>query len=413
MVSPAMDAILPYAIVPGLPNVYVCGCFERWVSIYLQSVRGLNLAWALVESGRVGAGARVCVVGGGFAGLTATAGLARRGAAVTLVEQQVELLATQRHNRVRSIHPHIHEWPRPGALEPRAGLPLLEWQAGISADMAAEVLTAFDREQSRSKIAVECGARPVALNDGGRVSLRGQPAQPFDAVVLALGVGVEKSFGKLPLRSYWSDDHIADIGPSLKHHLVTGIGEGGVIDALYLRLARFSHAEVAARLAEIAAMRAVEAALLEIEDSIASLDDVETNRLLHQRYAELPVPAEVDALIRSRLRADTRVTLNGPEPHPLAARADVLNRFLISRLIALGELAYLPGKIVDLAPEGNGFVATLDDNAQHRFDEVEIRHGTVPALRAGFPSVWERYQPVRAGLPHLVPSPGWPAGYFD
>jgi hypothetical protein len=81
------------------------------VSIYLQSVRGLNLAWALTESGRVGQDARVAVVGGGFAGLTTSAGRGRKGVQVTLFEHNRELLQTQRNNRVRSIHPHIHEWP--------------------------------------------------------------------------------------------------------------------------------------------------------------------------------------------------------------------------------------------------------------------------------------------------------------
>src|SRR3954469_14086205 len=99
-----MEHVLAYARVPGMDRIFVCGCFERWVSIYLQSVRGLNLAWALTESGAVRPGARVAVIGGGFAGLTSAAGLARKGARVTLFERGAELLQTQRHNRVRSIH---------------------------------------------------------------------------------------------------------------------------------------------------------------------------------------------------------------------------------------------------------------------------------------------------------------------
>ncbi len=411
-----MDAILPYALVPGLPRVYICGCFERWVSIYLQAVRALDLAWAMVESGRVASGARVAVVGGGFAGLTLAAGLGRKGVAVTLVEQNTQLLATQRANRVRSIHPHIHQWPHPGALEPHAGLPLLDWHAGLSADMADQVLRAFDAEVARSRIIVATGARPVVLSADARsasLAWGGRAAEAFDAVVLALGVGIEKSFGQLPLRSYWSDDHIADIGPVLRRHLVTGIGEGGVIDALYLRLAGFSHAEFAARIDAIDGMGEVAHALIEIETEVAGLDDRAANQALHRRYGNLRVPSAVDDFLRSRLRGDTHVTLNGPEPHPLAARADVLNRFLIARLIALGELHYRSGKIADLVAAGSGFVATFDDGVALHFDEVEIRHGTVPSLKAGFPSVWERYQPARAALPHLVPAPAWPQGYFE
>src|SRR5262245_56495822 len=106
----SFEAILPYALVPGMPGIYVCGCFERWVSIHLQAVRGLNLAWALCESGRIGPGARAVVVGGGFAGLAAAAGLGWKGVRVTLLERGPALLHTQKNNRVRHIHPHIHEW---------------------------------------------------------------------------------------------------------------------------------------------------------------------------------------------------------------------------------------------------------------------------------------------------------------
>src|SRR5262249_23319181 len=104
------DSIFPYALVPDHPGVYVCGCYERWVSIYIQGLRGLNLAWGLMQ-GRVSVGDAVCVIGGGFSGLAVAAGLARRGARVTLVERNGELLAAQRRNRVRWLHPHIHEWP--------------------------------------------------------------------------------------------------------------------------------------------------------------------------------------------------------------------------------------------------------------------------------------------------------------
>jgi hypothetical protein len=398
-----MDPIWEYARVPDLPDVYVCGCFERWVSIYLQAVRGFNLAWALVDANR--ARGRVAVIGGGFAGLAAAAGLGRKGVAVTLFEQNRELLQTQRNNRVRSIHPHIHEWPRKGSLEVQAGLPLLDWHAGLSADMAAEVLRQFAAEVERGRIRVITGSK-VQLKGTSVAWSAGE--ENFDAVILALGVGVEKSFGRLPLKSYWSDDSIATIGP-YKTHLVTGIGEGGVIDALYLRLASFSHLEIAQRLAEIPGMTAVEAALLEIESDVEELDDHEANGVLWQRYNLLEIPPAVDELLKARARRDNSVTLNGPEPHALAARADILNRFLISRLLAIGELAYLPGKIVDIL-EGNRVV--FDTNETVAFDEIEIRHGTYPALKVGFPEVWERYHPMRIKLPHLVPVPMWPQDWF-
>lgn len=407
------DLVFPYAVVPDHPGIYVCGCFERWVSIYIQGVRGLNLAWGLME-GRVRAGDAVCVIGGGFSGLAVAAGLARRGARVTLVERNPELLQAQRRNRVRWIHPHIHEWPRAGSRVARAGLPLLDWDAGLSADVAARVLDAFLAEAARAPIEVVTGAPSVGLAPGPAVAVGDGAARPYAAAVLALGLGVEKSFGALPLRSYWGDETIAEPRPGPpRHHLVTGIGEGGVIDALYLRLVGFSHAEMADRLAEIPRMRGVEAELVHVEEQIAALPDDAATRLLGERYADLRVPPEVDALLAGRARRDTRVTLNGPEPVPLAPRADVFNRFLVSRLVALGELRYLPGKIEAIDGAGDGYDVRLADGSRHRFDAVSIRHGTVPALRSAFPEVWDSYYPARNRLPHVLPAPAWPDGFFD
>jgi hypothetical protein len=407
------DLVFPYAVVPDHPGIYVCGCFERWVSIYTQGVRGLNLAWGLMQE-RVRPGGAVCVVGGGFSGLAVAAGLARRGARVTLLERNAELLTAQRHNRVRWIHPRIHEWPQAGSRDPRAGLPVLDWDAGLSADVAARVLDGFLAEAARAPIEVVTGAASVALAPGPTVAVGDAPPRPYAAVVLALGLGIERSFGALPLRSYWGDDTIAVPRPGPpRHHLVTGIGEGGVIDALYLRLVGFSHAELADRLAEIPRMAAVERELLHIEERIAPLPDDEATRLLGERYAELPVPPEADALLAGRARRDTRVTLNAPEPVPLAPHADIFNRFLISRLVALGELTYVAGKIDGIAEAGDGYDVVLDDGSRHRFDEVNIRHGTVPALRSAFPDIWDSYHPARIRLPHLLPAPQWPAGFFD
>jgi hypothetical protein len=185
---------------------------------------------------------------------------------------------------------------------------------------------------------------------------------------LALGVGIERTFGALPLASYWADDDVATItdGP-VRHHLVTGIGEGGVIDALYLRVADFSHVGTAGVLAKIEGMAAIEADLLAFEDTISELDDAEANARIWAHAQQIRVPLAVDDWLRARLRADTRVTLNAPEPHALASRADILNRFLIGRLLAIGGLQYVSGRIADIQPAtsdaempGSGWQVTLE-----------------------------------------------------
>jgi hypothetical protein len=272
--------------------------------------------------------------------------------------------------------------------------------------MAAEVLAGFEAEAERGGITVSLGAPPVDL---ARAAEEGP-------VVLALGLGVERSFGNLPLTSYWMDDRIATpVAGRVVRHLVSGIGEGGVIDVLYLVLQKFSHESVARALRDIDGMAPVREALLAIEAEalVDALETAAANALLTARYATLPVPPAVDALLRARRRDDTVVVLNGPERHPLSPKADVLNRFLISRLLAMGILTYEPGKIAACdGDDARGWRVTVDDGAVITCDRVHMRHGTVPALAAAYPALWERYAPARRALPFDVPARLWPAAFF-
>jgi hypothetical protein len=126
-----------------------------------------------------------------------------------------------------------------------------------------------------------------------------------------------------------------------------------------------------------------------------------------------PSTSAVDRLLASRARRDNRVTLNGPEPQPLAARTDILNRFLLSRLVALREVSYLAGKIAGIQASGERFSVLLDHGPRETFDDVHVRHGTVPALSTSFPEIWAAYRPARQALAHKTPSPAWPPGFFD
>jgi hypothetical protein len=157
----------------------------------------------------------------------------------------------------------------------------------------------------------------------------------------------------------------------------------------------------------------LERELLQIEAELVGRSDVDANAHLHARHAALAVPAAVDGLLERRLRSDTRVTLNGPEAFALAPRADLFNRFLLSRLLRLGGLEYVPGAVEDVSAEGAGWQVRLVGGQVLHVDRVNVRHGTVPSLAAAFPEVWAAYAPVRRALPHLTPRPAWPADYFD
>lgn len=405
----SLDEVLRFATVPDEPDIFVLGCFERNVSIYLQQVRALNLVFALAQQNRLGR--RICVIGGGFAGLTASAAASRQGCEVTVVERLDAFLGLQRGNRVRWIHPHIHEWPRPGSTDPHAGLPLLDWHADFAGHVATRIVEAWEGE-SRGVEAV-LAARDLSLRREGtewRVGWNGLPERCFDQIFLAVGLGVEKTFGPLPLHSYWADADIATIHPQKRSFLVSGIGEGGLIDVLYLRIRGFRHdATVADCLRDIAS---VEQQLLALEEGIHDLDVASASARLTAGYRALAIPAHVDACLHARLRSDTEVTLSGSSPNYLTPKADILNRFLISRLIETGAIRYRIGRLEEITALENSYDVKFDDKKTERYDRVLIRHGTDPDMRRGFRNFWDRYVPHRGGAEFQHVAPVWDTAFY-
>ncbi|HEY0557527.1 MAG TPA: FAD-dependent oxidoreductase, partial [Thermoanaerobaculia bacterium] len=126
--------LLKLLSVEGHPQVFVLGSQARYVTIYAQQVRALNLVSALAKSGYFSRSTRLAVVGGGIAGLTAAAAAARAGVGrVSVFEREPTVMRLQRNSEKRYVHPHIYDWPFEKEPHTEADLPVLGWSAGIAA----------------------------------------------------------------------------------------------------------------------------------------------------------------------------------------------------------------------------------------------------------------------------------------
>lgn len=408
--SATRRALLAEFALPGQAGIYVIGSFDRKTSLYYQQVRALNLVWLLGE--RPGP---VCVIGGGIAGVTAAAALLTRGqAGVTLLERGPELLALQRHNHTRRIHPHLYAWPAAGSEQPEAGLPLLDWRAGLSADVAAAWLAELETLSRRrpADVQIMTGAGAEALEPdaaGWRVRWRQGDqvqAQVFAQVILALGVGIERTVEGLPLHSYWEDDNLHGNGGRL---LVSGCGEGGLLEVLRLRLRDFDPEREAAALA---GAQDLKRELLAWEASLPAQADPAA--WLTARYLSLELP-ELDARLSAQLIPGLSLSLHGPHPDsPLNPQATMLNRLLVSRLLRLGDLDYLGGKkLLSAARTPTGWRAGFSDGSAADYDAILIRHGASSALKRQFGSLWEQALAFRAtGTDPRLLQPLWPADFY-
>ncbi|WP_052518351.1 FAD-dependent oxidoreductase [Archangium violaceum] len=384
------------------PGVYVLGCFERRITLYTQQVRALNLIHSLFAEERLKEGSKLAVIGGGAAGLAAAAGAAIRGAKVTVFEQASDLLAMFRNNRQRWLHPHLYDWPEEGSEEPRANLPVLDWTADLAGNVAERLLAQWQPLVQRHGIEVHTRVRRLQIHPGSST-----PRQltwntdsfdegDFEAVILAVGFGTERTLEGAPVRSYWEDDNLDRLihaSGTSKRYLVSGTGDGGLIDLLRVRLRDFRHERIIQRYLGERSLEAVRTELLTLEEEFCK--ERLQERDFFRKYKELPVPKELDERLREDLRGDTTAVLNGRDAFPLSAGASILNRFLTSRLMRLGGVRYESGTLSVKRVEKKGAyeASFLGENGKshvEEFDDIIVRHGPEPALERSFKSIWKK-----------------------
>lgn len=415
---------------PLMARVYVLGCLDRRVTVCSQQIRAANLVFAMFEERVVASGSSVVVVGGGAAGVTAAAAAASKGAQVVLLERETQLVHMQHGSTNRWIHPFLYDWPDKKYLQTTEGIdaPLLGWQASPAGMVADWLRTEFQAYASRFGIKLHMGVKdvlvPPATGGQPRVVTWGEGRAHADAVILAVGFGEERQFPPLDLRSYWHDDRLHQYfrkGP--KHLLISGVGDGGLMDVLRARILDFRPNEaVSGPLADLFACKEMEGVaerLLDIEQESSRVRLVGGNpdAFISKKYAEMELPESFDRALSERLRKDTQATLNGPGQYPLGRGASILNRFLVSRLVyGLKDVQYWHGVIPEkgIKKEGEKFLVDLGSGDARWFNDVVIRHGAVSALNESFPEISAACAASlrRSADFDQTRTPLWPAGWF-
>ncbi|KUR78646.1 FAD/NAD(P)-binding protein [Novosphingobium sp. FSW06-99] len=426
------------------PALYALGSFDSRVTVLSQQTRALNLAWSLIETGivpvqRSDPPCRIAVVGAGFAGLTFAAGLLRKGAACELYifEQRDTLLPLQQGSDTRWLHPHIYDWPADGSEASAAMLPVLNWTAARSSDVVVQVLGEWAQiveneesvhlfcntrhlqltpcEQDKRKARIEWVGEKRRAADGTIRETEGAArgsSEVFDAVVLAVGFGLEASKA-----SYWRNETLGQ--PSLNEprrtFLLSGQGDGAMIDLLRIRISQFRQDRIleelfgnrAGLVAELKAMR--EDFLNEATGLFDRFEALLSEKSPH-RDDMLAVIAKLDR----RLRRDTDVVLqllvrNVAELlEPATSRMSFQNALLVFLLYRCGGFAPSTEK-----------TQALKARFAIENDTVIERHGVRPLdhLKRMLPDkLFGRIEQQRSTDPKTfglqTALPMWPGGYF-
>lgn len=451
--TPATETLKAYKV--DGTALYLVGTFDTGVTVFSQQTRALNLAWAAVESELVPTTpmepsdtitpqCKIAIVGAGFAGLSVAAGLISKGsvADITIFEQRDTLLPLQQGSDSRWLHPRIYDWPREGSQASVAMLPVLNWTAARASDVVVQVLSEWKKTLRGSDInpTLYCNTRHLQIHECGdgtsrvklewvgekRTAIDGTTEQDssqsnvgrsdtFDLVILAIGFGVERD-GAL---SYWRNETMGQ--PSLdqprRTFLVSGQGDGAMIDVLRLRISQYRQDRILEEL-----FNDKKSLLSLIQKLHTKYTDDEHRKGLFADFEALErnedTNTEFEGVIKQlsrRLRRDTDVILHLQVRNlsqlldPPTSRISFQNKILIFFLYKCG-----------------GFVpSTLDEEKlikQHAVHKGNIvrRHGTYRDDQLSAILSDHLYRAIKTRRGDAKPDPfsqpdraRWPGGYFD
>ncbi len=376
-------------------KVFILGCYEKRITLYSQQIRAFNLVYSLFKTNVLNKNSRVAIVGAGAAGVSAACGVALLGGkSIKIFEQGTQILGLWRSCNSRWLHPNLFEWPKQGWENDNTELPILNWSSGYAANIAKQIEKQFNitYDYFKDKIDFELitGAR-VRVNNTGVLNWGkyGQSAK-FDVIILAVGYGRD---GKKNDENtcYWANDNIEVLPEKKNSYFLSGNGDGGIADLLRIRLKGYNVNVIKSWLDQDE-VRNLQDQINNIENDAFQVflkeDAYSSNEYLKKEYTKIQTPFLIDDL-RKRLRNETSIYFHSRDNLVYNIRAFPLNRFLLSRLLRLGDpqFEFVFGEINNLdILKDTGFLHEEIDVVLQNYDPIRVnrfvsRHGPRPSMR--------------------------------
>lgn len=384
-------------------NIYQIGCTSsEHLNIHAQQNRAFNLVFSL-ESEIVGKD--VAVIGAGITGLTVSAALVAAGAEkVTLYDAKKSAMHLQAGNQTRFLHPNIAIWPERTFGYPVTHLPFLNWRSDTAGHVYKQLLKQWTVHQNlySNKIDVKLGCliKEVIPPQNASDTIMLKKSRGTDScqiLIIASGYGLERR----PLSntaSYWRNDDLAQ--PILsevqkKRYLVSGAGDGGLIEVLRLTIKDFHHQRfIQSVMYDARLFKKANKIRTQIQEAPRKEFEI------WKRFTSLNQRSNQKFDFLKLKRSDTEVFLNATQNFPSGAKSQMLHRLCVALLIRRGIVKYIPGKLESVFENAqNEKIALIRNNSGEthlRVDEVIERHGTDPTLFKLFPKDKNLYSRLKA-----------------
>jgi hypothetical protein len=413
------------------PGIYVVGSFDDRITFFAQQVRAMNLVDALVRSGTLQDGGKIAVIGAGAAGLATAASLVLLlpKTRVTLFEKTDKLMPLQSESSKRNLHPHIYDWPKPGAENSTSDLPIMDWPAGTAKDVATivvqkfrSIISAVESEDSNRKFDERCSTTVNKITKTGpdyhlSFTDHGDNNEPhggvFRTVFFTVGFGDEKTkecFGRQ--WPYWDDTSFpgAHYQGNIKTVIVSGGGDGGLIDFSAAALRNFNHSNLIKHIVDDTPTEIKEALLGIDHDAVGKLTFDFMSAYDDQLLGKIKY-WQLTRYFRSNIYTGRNVILNSETDRPLYQnnpnrRTSTMNRFIAYLLLKVKpegwEIAYRGGAL-DVIDAGKHLYKIAEDQLTAQL--VLTRHGPERKVAfANFPEIQKAYLSSHGKWLHSFPN---------
>lgn len=408
-------------------RVYFLGPYAKRVSFSSQQNRALNLVWALDGLCKIPnqgkQKTRIAVIGGGLSGLTTCAALQAKGHEVYLYESALVVLHRQMSANHRYIHPSVNLWPEVSP-DPTTVLPYFDWISDACNELMKLLSTEWNQRVKSNPDSMKVCTDAIVedfLETEESVAVVSNNDMfsdvRFDLVIVTSGFKDETLSDVKGIDTYWRSAGLdVDIASGKhKRFLVSGCGDGGLIDCLRIAHKHFDSGRLVVRIAEILSKNskwAYAAKILEAENLFESPDVLESaiisgSQDLQKVYTEAAknLPRDIQDILggedrfrrskKSVSELDVSLKVKSPglvqlitmEKFPFNPMAAPIHKLLIAHAINNHIVNHIHGEVQDgysIDKLSYRCLSSEENTIKHLNGRVVIRHGSKPNFEQFF-----------------------------